>query len=136
MTAKIYENGNLYQIGKLASRKRNHYDLNFNPIRQAKYSLAANVKTKFNKILFNDSANNEKSLESVIRGTYDLYSLGCYEPKSQSVKQNQLQEDSSATLNDQCKKVCLSSLQQIYLLKDLACICVANRFLFLVFPIF
>lgn len=130
MSVKIYENGNLYQIGKLTSRERIYYDLNFDPIRQAKYISAPSVLTKMNKIYFNDSANNSNLLETMIKGTSDVYSLGCYEPKTKNVKSSQLQDDPLTSANEQCKKVCLGNLQQIYLLKELECICASNRWLF------
>lgn len=134
MNVKIYENGNLYQVGKLASRQRNYFDLNFNPIGQAKFISTPNVLTKINKIYFNDSGNAEKTIDVVIKGASDSYLLGCYEPKSQSIKQNQLLDDPTTSANEQCKKICLGNLQQIYLVKELMCICASNRlFIFVAF---
>lgn len=124
-SVKIYENGNL--IGPLQSRPRNYYDLNYNPIRQAKFYNASVSATKLNKIFFNDSGNSEKTLMDTIKGTSDSYLLGCYSPKSSNIVQNQLQDDATTSTNEQCKKICLGNLQQIYMIKQLLCICAANR---------
>lgn len=117
----VYVDGNF--IEKAQSTYRPYLNLRYNPVRKVKYSISTT-----NQVKFFENASNETNINDM-KGTWSNYFLGCYELKDSSTKLNvtNLIYDEKTSFYTNCEQICLTSYQQIFMLNNFMCTCMADK---------